>query len=80
MSVWCGVSEVRDCLLLLADAERGRGGPAEGGPRPVGAENSVTSRDLHVFVYEAAEPISSQRPNGRLGGRRSAARRRELME
>lgn len=46
----------------------------------VGAENPVTSRDLHVFVYEAAEAISSQRPNGRLGGRRSAARRRELME
>ena len=25
----------------------------------VGAENSVTSCDLHVFVDEAAEPVSS---------------------
>ena len=25
----------------------------------VGAENPVTSRDLHVFVDEAAEPVSS---------------------
>jgi hypothetical protein len=25
----------------------------------VGAENLVTSRDLHVFVYQAAEPVSS---------------------
>jgi hypothetical protein len=25
----------------------------------VGAENLVPSRDLHVFVYQAAEPVSS---------------------
>ena len=29
---------------------------------PVGAENSVRSCDLHILVYEATEPISSQRP------------------
>jgi hypothetical protein len=40
---------------------------------PVGAENSFTSRDLQILVYEAAEPISSQGPDGRLGVRGSAA-------
>jgi hypothetical protein len=34
----------------------------------VGAENAVTSCDLHVLVYEAAESISSQRPE-RCSGR-----------
>ena len=35
------------------------------------------SRDLHVLVYEAAEPISSQWPNGRgeSGGVRPAGGR-----
>ena len=28
----------------------------------VGAENSVTSCDLHVLVDETAEPVASQRP------------------
>jgi NAD(P)-dependent dehydrogenase (short-subunit alcohol dehydrogenase family) len=41
---------------------------------PVGAENRVTSCDLHVFVDEAAEPVSSQRPDGCVGTSRSAAR------
>jgi hypothetical protein len=27
--------------------------------RPVGAENPVTSSDVQILVYEAAEPISS---------------------
>jgi len=35
---------------------------------------------VHVLVYQAAEAISSQRPNGRCGGRGYAARRRVLME
>jgi hypothetical protein len=26
---------------------------------PVGAENPVVSCDLHILVYEAAEPVSS---------------------
>jgi molybdopterin-biosynthesis enzyme MoeA-like protein len=30
---------------------------------PVGAENPVTSCDLHILVYEAAEPVSSQLAN-----------------
>jgi hypothetical protein len=33
----------------------------------VGAENPVTSRDLHVLVYEAAESTSSQWVDGRAG-------------
>ena len=32
---------------------------AFGDPSPVGAENAVRSCDLHVFVYEAAEPVSA---------------------
>jgi hypothetical protein len=39
----------------------------------VGAQNSVTLCDLQVFLYEAAEPVSSQRPDGRSGGPMSAA-------
>ena len=46
----------------------------------VGAENPVMSCDLHVLVDEAAEPVSSQRPDGRSGARRSAARGRALMQ
>jgi hypothetical protein len=34
---------------------------------PVGAENSVTSCDLEILVYETSESISSQRLNGRSG-------------
>ena len=30
----------------------------------VGAENSVMSCDLHVFVYEAAQPVSSKHAAG----------------
>ena len=30
---------------------------------PVGAENAVMSCDLHILVYQAAESISSQRPD-----------------
>jgi hypothetical protein len=39
----------------------------------VGAENPVTSCDLHILVYEATEPIASERPNGRAGVWGSAA-------
>ena len=46
----------------------------------VGAENPVTSCDLHVLVYEAAEPVSSQWPNCRFAAWGSAARRRLLSE
>ena len=46
----------------------------------MGAENSVTLCDLQVFVYEATEPVSSQRPDGRSGVRRGAASGRLLME
>src|SRR3954449_5161784 len=47
--------------------------PAPDRTSPVGAGNPVTSRDLHVLAYEATEPILSQRPNRRSGGRGSAA-------
>lgn len=42
-------------------------GVAGQGRGRVGAENPVTSGDLQVFVYEAAEPVSSQRPECRTG-------------
>jgi hypothetical protein len=46
----------------------------------VGAENSVTSCDLHILVDEAAEPIPSQWPNCRAGAWGSAAGGRLLMQ
>ena len=46
----------------------------------MGAENSVNSCDLQVLVQKAAEPISSQRLNGRSGGRGSAASGRVLLQ
>ena len=46
----------------------------------VGAENSVRSCDLHILVYEATEPISSQRPKNRCGVRRSAGGGRALTK
>jgi hypothetical protein len=33
----------------------------------VGAENPVTSCDLHILMYQTTEPVSSQRPDGRAG-------------
>jgi hypothetical protein len=46
----------------------------------VGAENLVTSCDLHVLVYEAAEPVSSEDPDGRPGMRRGVACGRALVQ
>ena len=46
----------------------------------VGAENSVTSCDLHVLVQKATETVASQRTNSRGGGRGSAAGGRLLIE
>ena len=46
----------------------------------VGAENAVTSCDLHVLVHETAESVSSQQPNRRTGGWGSAACGRVLMQ
>jgi hypothetical protein len=72
----------------MAGGGRGRGtwaraaGPAGGadgstGPygagQLVGAENFVTSCDVQIFVYEATELVSSQRPDGRRGERGSVA-------
>jgi integrase len=48
--------------------------------KPVGAENRVTSCNLHVFVDEAAEPISPERPDGRAGTWGSAGCGRALIE
>jgi hypothetical protein len=39
----------------------------------VGAENPVTSCDLHVFVDEAAESVSSKDADGRTGTWRGTA-------
>jgi hypothetical protein len=41
----------------------------------VGAENLVTSRDLHVLVYHAAEPLSSEHSDGRPSARARPPRR-----
>ena len=48
--------------------------------RPVGAENWVTSRDLHILMNEAAEPVPAHWPDSRAGARGSAACGRVLME
>ena len=46
----------------------------------MGAENSVTSCDLHLFVDEAGEPILSERPDGCAGTWEGAAIRWVLVE
>src|SRR5271166_3804945 len=57
-----------------AGTPRDRADPAAGmGGAPVGAENSVTSRDLGVFMDQAAEPVSPQYPDIRAYCRRTRA-------
>ena len=51
-----------------------------GPQKRVGAENPVTSRDLHILVDETAEPVASQRPDDRSGGRWDTARGRALIQ
>jgi hypothetical protein len=46
----------------------------------VGAENTDTSGDLQILVYETTEPVSSQRPDGRAGAWGSGAGGRLLVE
>jgi len=46
----------------------------------VGAENSVTSRDLHVLVDQTTEPVASQRPNDGSGGWWGTARGRAVIQ
>jgi hypothetical protein len=46
----------------------------------MGAENPVTSGDLHILVYETAEPISSQGPDYCTGAWESATDGWPLME
>jgi hypothetical protein len=48
--------------------------------QPVGAENPDMSCDLHIFVNEAAQSVSSERPDGRPGTWRSGACGRVLMQ
>ena len=50
---------------LASDAEQADALPSS---ELVGAEISVTSRDLHVLVHEPAESVSPQRSNDRAGG------------
>ena len=66
--------------LALAQVRQHQQGLTAGGQAPVGAENPVTSCDLHVLVDEAAEPVSSERPDGRAGTWRSAACGRALIQ
>lgn len=54
---------------------------AAAGRALVGAENPVISWDLHVLVYETAESVSSQWPDGRSeGGGAPAAWEADLAE
>jgi hypothetical protein len=46
----------------------------------VGAENSVTSCDRQILVYQATEAVQSYRPNGRSAGRGSGPCGRVLIE
>ena len=46
----------------------------------VGAGNPVTSRDLHVLVEEAAEPVSSEHVDRWPGGSRGVVYGRALMQ
>ena len=48
--------------------------------QPVSAENPVTSCDVHVLVYQAAEPVPSYWPGDPAGGRGSAAGGRVLIK
>jgi len=47
---------------------------------PVGADKPVMSCELDVLVEEAAEPVTSERPDDRSGGWRGTARGRALMQ
>jgi hypothetical protein len=47
---------------------------------PMVLENRVTSRDLQVFVNEAAEPVSSEDADARSGTRRGAPGGRALIQ
>ena len=47
---------------------------------PVGAENAVTSCDLHVLVQETAEPVASEGLDSCAGGRGSGPCGRVLIE
>jgi hypothetical protein len=51
-------------ILLTVKEARGR--------RTCGCREPCTSCDVHLLVYQAAEPISSQWPNRRSGGRGSS--------
>ena len=51
-----------------------------GPQKRVGAENPVTSRDLHILVDETAEPVASQRPSDGSGGWSGNARGRALIQ
>jgi hypothetical protein len=61
-------------------------GPFHGATCPIAGlalwvpESRWTSRDLHVLVDEAAEPVSPSRPENRFGAWRSATRRGLLMQ
>jgi hypothetical protein len=65
--------------MIVATCGRGRG-VLDRQPKPVGAENRVTSCDMQVLVDEAAEPVSSEHAVGRPRTRRGAACGRALIE
>jgi hypothetical protein len=78
-----GQASIRACSLARLDVEGETPScrpPRCWVPELVGAENPVMSCDLHIFVNEAAQSVSSERPDGRPGTWRSGARGRVLMQ
>lgn len=76
-------AELAERIRVVHERDRTQGAPrdtAEFNDAPVGAENPVTSCDLHVLVYVAAKPGSSQRPDGCSGERGSGACGHALMQ
>ena len=79
-----------DCAAGTGQVSGGLGEPEPGpldlgrgpspGESPVGAENAVTSCDLHVLVHETAEPVASEGLDGRAGGRGSRPCGRALIK
>src|SRR5215213_5068260 len=67
-------------LAVVLDGDQRGADPANRAGHRVGAENAVTSCDLHILVYQAAESISSQRPDCSCGRWGSGACGRLLMQ
>jgi hypothetical protein len=81
-SIWNAAHNRRPALILRAAgvADVIKGVQFARSENLVGAENAVTSSDLHVLVHETPEPVASEGLDGRTGGRGSAAGGRVLIK